>query len=93
MTYDVTITGLNRITKPKAWNNGDTALALFDVDAGGFHLKQCVLIQRKSGALASSMPRGDIEAGPRMIYCHDLQLLDTITSAAKRAFEALGGKL
>jgi hypothetical protein len=93
MTYDVTITGLNRITKPKAWNNGDVALALFDVDAGGFHLKQCLLIRRKSGALASSMPRGDMETGPRLIYCHDLQLLDTITSAAKRAYEALGGKL
>ena len=89
----MTITGLNRITKPKAWQNGDTALALFDVDVRGFNLKHCLLIRRKSGALASSMPRGDIEASPRLIYCHDLQLLDTITSAAKRAYEALGGKI
>jgi hypothetical protein len=52
-----------------------------------------MLIQRKSGGLITTMPKGELESGRRMIHCNDLQLLDTITSAAKRAFEALGGKL
>jgi hypothetical protein len=90
---DVKITGININTRPHKWDNGDTALAFFDISARGFDIKSCLLIKRKSGGLIMTMPRGEHESGRRMIYCHDQQLLDVITSSAKRAFENLGGKI
>jgi hypothetical protein len=95
MTDDTPIiSGINIISRPKPWDNGDTALAFFNVLSGGFEICGCMLIKRKSGtSFFSVMPRGSNDNSLRAVLCHDKQLLDTITSAAKRAFEALGGKL
>jgi hypothetical protein len=90
---DVKITGINIIHKPKPWLNGDKPLAFFDIATRGFNIVQCMLIQRKSGGLITTMPKGELESGRRMIHCGDSQLLDVITSSAKRAFESLGGKI
>lgn len=91
--YDVKITGINIIHKPKQWLNGDKPLAFFDIATRGFNIVQCMLIQRKSGGLITTMPKGELESGQRVIGCNDPQLMDTVTSAAKRAFEAIGGKI
>jgi hypothetical protein len=91
---DVTIVGVNRITKPRPWPNGDVPRAFFTVETRGFSIRNCILLQRKtSGGLVTLMPKGEHESGQRIIGCHDQQLLDIITSSAKRAFENLGGKL
>lgn len=92
--YDVKITGVSIISRPQRWSNGDTPIAFFTVDSRGFEIRGCTLIKRKtSGGLYPVMPRGQTDTGQRAVFCHDQQLLDTITSAAKRAFENIGGKL
>jgi hypothetical protein len=90
---DLTITGIHRISKPQTWAAGETPLAFFAVEARGFEIRGCTLLKNKNGGFFSLMPRGQTETGARAVACHDQQLLDTMTSAAKRAFEALGGKL
>lgn len=92
--YDVTITGVSLIGRPKPWSNGDVPKAFFTVQTRGFWIQGCLLVQRpKTNGWIAALPRGGEENGQRVIGCNDPQLMDTITSAAKRAFEALGGKL
>lgn len=91
--YDVTITGIHRISKAQTWATGEKPLAFFAVETRGFEIRGCTLLKNKNGGFFSLMPRGQTDTGARAVACHDQQLMDTMTSAAKRAFEAIGGKI
>jgi hypothetical protein len=92
--YDVTITSVSIINKPKPWTNGDVVRAFFTVETRGFWIQNCLLVQRpRTRGWIALMPRRHVENGQRVVGCNDQQLIDTMTSAAKRAYEALGGKL
>lgn len=91
---DVKITAVSTIQNPKTWSNGEVPRAFFTVETRGFSIRNCILVQRtKTGGLITLLPRGEHESGQRIIGCFDPQLMAIITSSAKRAFEAIGGKL
>jgi hypothetical protein len=92
--YDVNITAVGIIKNPKPWSTGEVARAFFTVETRGFSIRNCILVQRiRTGGLMTFLPKGEHESGQKVIGCSDQQLMATITSAAKRAFEAIGGKI
>lgn len=88
----VTITGLNRVSSPKANKGGSTVLAFFDCDANGFSLHGCALVRTPRHGLTVWPPKLDgPEGGRRFILFADDSLRHAVMLHAREAYRALGG--
>lgn len=91
--HTVTITGLNRVSKPKPNRAGFTILAFFDCEAGGFALHGCALVRTPKDGLVAWPPKLDGPEGMRRsVAILDDSLRHAIMLHAREAYRALGGR-
>ncbi|MGO4389438.1 hypothetical protein AB4Y85_18065 [Microvirga sp. 2YAF29] len=88
----VTITGLNRVSKPKPNKAGFTILAHFACQANGFALEGCALVRTPNNGLVAWPPKLDPVDGPRRaLTITDDSLRHALMLNAREAYRALGG--
>lgn len=86
MTTHIRITGVSVCTTSATWETGDKLLAHIDVEAGGFALGGCLLIQRKRGDHYFQLPKIEgRSADRRAVKIIDQDLRTAITHAAVEA--------
>ena len=89
----VKITGMNLVSDPKLWDNGDKLLAHFDCEARGFAMSGCLLIKTARRGFIAQLPRAENHRGERRaVRITESQLQHQMMDAARRAYVAFGGK-
>jgi len=87
----VTITGLNRVTRPKVGSNGFTILAYFDCEANGFSLLGCAFVRTPRRGLTVWPPKLEGPDTRRSLTITNDQLRQEMARQAQAAYRALGG--
>ena len=89
---DVKITGMNRITKPKANLGGSIVLAWFDCEANGFAFKGCALVRTKRNGLVAWLPKIEGEQSRRRcVDFIDSSIRHAMMLNARETYRLLGG--
>lgn len=85
-TPPIRITGVSVCTSPAPWETGDKLLAHVDIEAGGFAIGGCLLIQRKRGDHYFQLPKIEgRSADRRAVKIIDQDLRTALTCAAVEA--------
>ncbi len=91
MTECVTITGLTRVSNPKANRGGSTILAYFSCELQGIELRGCALVRTRGGGLVAWPPNIEAQDNRRAVCIADDSLRHGMMLHAREAYRALGG--
>lgn len=92
--FNITVTSMVRIAKPKPNRGGSTVLAYYDCEANGFEFHGCAFVRTSRNGLTAWLPKIEAPASAKPIAVNfvDERIRSHMVRAVQEVYRALGGK-